>query len=716
DGVRIVPYYEQRTLVEACVRTVRDALLLGIVLVVVVLVMFLGGIRPAIVVGIAIPFSLLFATGFLKYLGFSANLMSLGGLSIAIGMLVDGTIVIVENVDRRLREATPSESRAGIIARACAEVGRPIVFAILIIIVVFLPLYTLQGVEGKTFRPLAIAVALAMAGSLVFAVLIAPVMADLLMRRPKAGAGHKAARENFVVRGLLVLYRPVLTFVMHRRGVAVTIAVGLIAVGLVVFPRLGSEFTPPLQEGTIILKLTMAPSISFEESKRITMIVERRLTPIPEVREIVTRIGRGEVGAHAHPINSAETYIALNPSDTWENAHSQEELLDYIRAHLGEIPGVRTNFTQPIAAAVDELLEGVRAELAVKLFGPDLDILKAKADEIADVVGAVRGAVDVQPDQVTGRPQLLIKIDRQAIARYGINVSDVQEVVSAAVGGESVGQIFEGIRRYDIQVRYQEQYRDTPEAIGRLLVHSPDGVWVPLRELATLEELVGPRQITRENNERFISIECNVHDRDIVSFVEEAQKAIDAQVDLPPGYLVTWGGQFKLQQEANRRLAVVIPITLLLVLILLFSAFGCLKNSLLIVFNIPLALVGGVVGLWISGQNLSVPASVGFIALFGIALENGMVLVTYINQLRAEGMSMDEASLQGAIMRLRPVLMTALTTGLGLTPLLFSTGVGSEVQRPLATVVLGGLITSTVLTLVVIPSIYKWFATKQVRA
>jgi cobalt-zinc-cadmium resistance protein CzcA len=425
---------------------------------------------------------------------------------------------------------------------------------------------------------------------------------------------------------------------------------------------------------------------------------------------VVSRIGRGEVGAHTDPINSAEINILLRPREEWRTARTQEDLERAIRDDLGKIPGVLTNFTQPIAMTVDELLEGVRAELAIKLVGSDLDVLIEKGGEIATLVQRVPGAEDVQVDQVTGTPQLVIRVDRGAVARYGMNVADVQRTIRAAVGGEVAGQVFEGIRRFDIFVRFAPEYRCTPDAIGRLLVHGPGKVRVPLSELAEIKEVVGPRQITRENTQRFITVQCNVVGRDIGSFVAEAQVIIDEKVDLPPGYLVTWGGQFRLQQEANRRLAVVIPITLLIVLLLLFSNFNSLGNSLLILLNIPLALVGGVVGLWATGQNLSVPASVGFIALFGIALENGMVLVTYLNQLLRGGVSIDEASVRGACLRLRPVLMTAATTALGLIPLLFSSGTGSEVQRPLATVVVGGLVTSTVLTLLVIPALYKWFA------
>ena len=517
-------------------------------------------------------------------------------------------------------------------------------------------------------------------------------------------------RENLPVRALLRLYRPVVTFFVRRRYLAVLMAVGLLITGLAIYPRLGSEFTPTLQEGTIVVRLTMAPSISLTESTRITQIAERRLMAIPEVTGAITRIGRGEVGAHTDPINSAEVFVLLQPKAAWREADTQQELETVIREQLGALPGVLVNFTQPIQMTVDELIEGVRAELAIKLFGDDLTVLKEKADEIVSVIRGVRGAADVQADQITGTPQLLITIDRHAIARYGINVADVQQVVRTAVGGETAGQIFEGIRRFDIRVRFAETARNTPAAIGDILVPGPGDLRVPLSQLAHIEEIVGPRQITREHNQRFITVQCNVNERDIGSFVAEGQEAIAANIDLPPGYLVTWGGQFRLQQEANRRLAVVVPITLLVVFLLLFSSFNSLKNTLLILLNIPLALVGGVVALWFTGQNLSVPSSVGFIALFGIALENGMVLVTCLNQLRREGMEMDAASIEGASLRLRPVLMTALTTALGLIPLLLSSGTGSEVQQPLATVVVGGLVTSTALTLLVIPAIYRWFA------
>ena len=712
-GVRIVPYYDQATLVAKCVKTVTDALIFGVVLVALVLLVFMGGLRPSVVVALSIPFSIFFAFILMKLFGISANLMSLGGLAIAIGMMVDGTIVMVENVDRLLRHAEPHESRLQIVARACSEVARPIVFAISIIIIVFLPLFTLQGVEGKTFKPLAYTVSLAMLGSLLFAILLAPVASHLLMRRPKSVRDGEGPKEAWIVKVLIRAYEPVISLFVNQRIFAVSLAVLMLTMGVLIFPRLGSEFVPRLNEGDLMVRVTMAPSISLEESRNTMLRFEKRLMEkFPEVERVVTRVGRGEVGAHADPVNSAEAFVALKPRGQWVNAREPEELYEKMGHAFETFPGAQFNFTQPIAAAVDELLTGTKAELAIKLFGPDMTVLQQKAAEIEAIIRQVPGAADVQKDQVAGTPQVLIRIDRPAIARYGINVADVQQVIKTAVGGETAGQIFEGIRRFDINVRFDPATRSGIDTLRHILIAGPGGEKVPLDQLAEISEVVGPRQITRENNQRFITVQCNVRGRDIGSFVEDGQRLLADQVSLPSGYLVTWGGQFELQQEANRRLMLVVPVTLLIVLLLLFSNFNSLKNTFLILLNIPLALVGGVVALWLSGQNLSVPASVGFIALFGIALENGMVLVTYLNQLLRDGVDIDRASIQGACLRLRPVLMTAITTALGLIPLLFSSGTGSEVQRPLATVVIGGLLTSTILTLLVVPALYKWFAPK----
>lgn len=711
EGVAIDPYYQQKTLVQSSVNTVTSALLQGIGLVVLILLVFIGGFRPSIVVSLAIPFSVLFATMAMDYFGISANLMSLGGLAIAIGMMVDGTIVMVENSDRLLRASDPAESKLHVISRACQEVAQPITFAILIVVLVFIPLFTLQGVEGNMFRPLAYTVSLAMFGSLIYALIGAPVFAALFMGQPKRRSDEAGgSREIWIVRLLVAIYRPVVSWFVRFRWLAVVLAAALLSVGAWIFPKLGSEFTPRLMEGDVIANLSMAPSVSLEETKRNSMIAESRLLQILEIEQAISRIGRGEVGAHADPINSVHMMVVLKPKTEWRDGFTQVDIENAMREALAGMPGVQVNITQPIQLSVDELIGGSKAQLAIKLFGNDLDVLKERGDTIATVVGEIAGAADVQTGQVIGSPQIVVRPDREAIARHGLNLAEVQELIEAAVGGVEAGQIYEGVQRYDIYVRYREDARDTVEDLRHLIVQTSDGALLPLDELATIEEIVGPRQIVRENNQRYLEIQANVVGRDIGGFVEEAQAAIDAAVVLPPGYLISWGGQYELQQEANQRLAVVVPVTLALIALLIYLSFGSIRNTALILLNIPLALVGGVAGLWLAGENLSVPSSIGFIALFGIALGNGMVLLTYLNQLCREGNLIDEASIEGACLRVRPVLMTAGTTLLGLLPLLLATGTGSEVQRPLAAVVIGGLVSSTILTLLVLPALYKWFA------
>jgi len=720
SGVKIVPYYQQKDLIQASVNTVTSALLQGILFVMLVLFLFMGSIRPSLVVIIAIPFSVLFTFIGMEYFGISANLMSFGGLAIAIGMMVDGTIVVVENIDRKLREGiventekNTSKNKIRMIMNASFEVVKPVVFAISIIIIVFIPLFSLQGVEGKTFKPLAYTIVFAMLGSLIFAVLLAPMFSSFLMKTPKAQ--KEKVKDSFIANfknRLLNIYGRFLFLFIKFRALSVVLAVFLLLLGGFLFTKLGTEFTPELKEGNLMVRLTLSPSIALTESIRITTLVEKRLLTIKQIKKVVTRIGRGEVGAHSDPVNSAEMYVLLDDKGGIVDSDIQEEVEEKIRKKLKGIPGVVVNISQPIEASIDELLEGVKAELSVKLFGDDLGKLKENADKISKLLKTVKGAQDIQVDQVAGAEQLVITPNRDKMSRYGINMEEVQNTIKIAIGGESVGKIFEGVKSFDIFVRYEESERKDKEAIENLIIKTEEGINIPLKEIADISEVSGYRQITRENNQRFITIQCNVDGRDIGSFVAEAQKKIDKEVDLPVGYFTAWGGQFKLQQEANKRLSVVIPITLLIIALLLFLSFNNIKNTILILLNIPLALVGGVVALWVSGQNLSVPATVGFIALFGIALENGMVLVTYLNTLVSEGMEVNKASIEAAKRRIKPVLMTAVTTGLGLIPLLISTSTGSEVQKPLATVVVGGLITSTILTLLVIPSLYKWFSDK----
>lgn len=714
EGVSLVPYYEQSSLVHQATGTVTTALWQGLLLVVIVLALFLGDLRSSVIVAASLPFSILLTFLAMRQFGISANLMSLGGLAIGIGMMVDAAIVVVENVFRWLREnPDPDEPRIHLVARAAREVGRPIAFAIAIVIIVFLPLFTLRGVEGTMFRPLAYTIALAMLGSLVFSLTVAPVLASFFLKRRESnddGPVSEEAREGpRWMRGVEERYRRLLAWALDHPKPVGGMTVALVAAGLLTFPFLGKEFIPTLNEGSMLVRVTMAPSIALTESTATVSRLEREFMEFPEVTQVVSRIGRGEVGAHADPVNNSEMFIDLLPQDEWSTADSREDLVVVMQERLGEVAGVQLNFTQPIAAAVDELLTGIRAQIAVKLFGDDLDVLLEKAGEIAAVVGEVEGASEVQVDQVTGQPQLRVELDRRALARYGISVDHVQQEIRAAIGGAAAGQVFDGERRWAIFVRFAQEDRERPSDVRGLLIDTPDGGLVPLEQVARIETLVGPRQISREDNQRFITVQMNVRGRDIGSFVEDAQAAIAESVELPPGYLLTFGGQFELAQAANRRLAVVVPITVLLIFSMLFASFNSLKEALLIILNIPLALVGGLIALLLGGLSLSVPASVGFIALFGIAVENGLVLVTYFNQLRVEdGLPIRDAVERGALLRLRPVLMTAATTSLGLIPLLLATGPGSEVQRPLAVAVIGGLVTSTALTLLVLPVLYRW--------
>ncbi|WP_300396206.1 CusA/CzcA family heavy metal efflux RND transporter [Henriciella sp.] len=706
DGVKAVPYYDQGALVEKAAATVTTALWQGALLVAVIVLIFLGGWRPSLVVVLSIPFSVGFAFVSMNMLGIGANLMTLGGVAIAIGMMVDGAIVIAENVDRGLRERREGEDSRTTVARSSAEVIAPLIAAVAVVIIVFLPLFSLQGTEGKTFRPLAASAALAMTGSLIYAALIAPAMALGLMRPPKSAEMEGDSR-------LASLIKPLAAFFVRRRLAAVGLAGVLLLVGGLSATRLGSEFTPALEEGDVLLRVTMAPSISLTEAKETSTRIEARLLDtFPEISSIVSRIGRGEVGAHADPVNSIEAFVALRPRSEWRDGISPNELRAAISENLGSFPGVRVNVGQPIAMSVDELLTGTKAQLAVKIFGPDTEVLLGGSQELQSILQAVPGASDVQADQITGAPQLVVSLNRPALGRYGLSVEEALDALRSGVGGAEAGAVFEGVRQFPVIVRYAEADRDTPEAIGRIILQSASGARVPLESVADIREIVGPRQITRENGERFIAVQLNVRGRDIGSYVADAQAAVAGQLDLPAGYRVEWGGQFELQREANERFAVVIPITLGIVLLILLLTFGRLKSAILILLNIPLALTGGAMALWIADLPISVPATVGFIALFGIALGNGMVLVSFMDDFARQGRDRDELAVEASGLRARPVLMTALTTALGLAPLLFAAGVGAEVQRPLATVVMGGLVSSTVLTLLVLPALHRWFAPK----
>ena len=742
-GVRVVPYYDQSDLVERAVGTVKEALLEGAILIVVILFLFLGNVRSALIVTAMLPLSLCLAVLLMNYFGFSANLMSLGGLAIGIGMMVDGGVVMVENVYRHLsedrhrtleqRQGSPGrretdfaygkdapngsvdpdegakqpsayhESKAHLILRSAKEVGRPIVFAIAIIILVFLPLFTLQGVEGKMFRPMAFAISFAMLGSLVFSLTVIPVLCAFFLK-----GGRE--EDTWIMRHIKRPYLPILRWSIANRKKMLIGAVGALIASLALVPLLGTEFVPVLEEGSILYRATLAPSAGLNEGLRTATELEKLTKTFPEVSDVVSKVGRAEAGGDPEPVNNIEAIVTLKVPKESQTGRSKGELIEAMEKKLAKFPGVALNFSQPIANRVDELLSGVKAQLAIQLFGDDLEQLVQTADRIQRVVRGISGAADVQVEQVTGQPQLQIKIDRAAIARYGINVEDVQEAIETAIGGEQAGQVFEGIRRFDINVRLLEPYRENLDAIGGLLVPTPGGrARVPLNQLASIGVVTGPKQISHDDGQRRIVIQLNVRGRDMGSFVAEAQQRIGQSVKLPTGYFLKWGGQFENQQRAMKRLAIIVPITIALIYLLLFSSFGSLKQAALIILNVPFALIGGILGLFISRQYLSVPASVGFIALFGVAVLNGVVLVSYINSLRRDGRSVADAVYEGTVLRLRPVLMTATVAILGLLPLLFSSGAGSEVQRPLAAVVVGGLLTSTALTLLLLPTLYGWF-------
>ncbi len=702
-GVTLLPYYNQSTLVESAVNTVTTALWQGAILVILLLALFLGNIRSAFIVALALPVCALVAAIFMGVAGMSANLMSLGGIAIAIGMLGDASIVVVENINRHLAiDNGNKKSKAEVIAAACREVARPITFSVSIIILVFVPLFTLEGVEGKMFSPMALTISFALLGSLLAALLFSPVLSSILLKQ-------RPQKEPVVLNALKRGYTGLLRWVLRFRVIVLAATFAVFAGSLALIPFLGTEFIPTLEEGVVQINVTMAPSISLDKATETIMKLERTIKEFPEVEQTVAKVGRPEAGSHPHPVNFANIQLTLKPQETWQNYRNKEELVEALNERLAVYPGIQLNFTQPIQNLFDELLSGVRTQLAIKLYGEDLAVLRSTAEEIKSVIEDVPGLVDLATEQSFGQPQVQIIADRDACARYGVDVSDILEIVELAIGGEVIDQIFLNTRRFGIHVRFDEHYRDDPEAIKNLLIHTAEGTFLPLSQLAEVKKLVGPIQINREKNQRRWVISANVRGRDLGGVVSDIQNRVRKNIDLPPGYYLEYGGQFENQQRAMKRLAIIVPITLGLIFLLLYLSLNSATNAILIFVNVPLALTGGILGLYLTGAYLSVPASVGFIALFGIAVQNGLVLITYIHQLRQKGSAATEAIIQACSQRLRPVLMTALTTVLGLVPLLFSHGMGSEVQRPLATVVVGGIMTSTLLTLIVLPALYVTF-------
>lgn len=707
-GVELVPFYDRTDLVKKAIHTVTKALGEGAVFVLIILIVLLADVRSALIVTLILPLAALFAFIMMKWWGLSANLMSLGGLAIGIGMMVDGAVVMVENIHRHLTEKSDlarhqQANKVETVLYAAKEVGRPIVFGIAIIIIVFLPLFTLQGFEGKMFAPLAFTISFALLGSLILSLTLVPTLCTFFLKQ----VPHE--HDPFHIRWLKNFYLVTLKPCVRRPLLVVVPAVLALISSFLLVPLIGTEFLPALDEGAIALNVFKIPSVSLPQSADLETSVEKVVRRFPEVINIVSKTGRAEIAADPMGPELSDVIITLKPHEEWTTAKTKEELVAKMREELEEIPGVAISFSQPIAMRVDELVSGVKTAVGIKIFGEDLSILTQKADQVARVLGTIHGAADINVEKLSGLAYLQIEIDRDKIARYGINVSDIQAVIETAIGGKEASKVYEGLKVFGLAVRFPESARNDVEPISQILVPSPGGALIPLGQLAKVYITEGPAQISREMGQRRIVIQSNVSGRDLGGFVKEAQMKIDASVKLPPGYIMTWGGQFENQQRAMKRFAIVVPITITSIFLLLFSSFNSAKQALLIIMNIPFALIGGILALIIGRFNLSVSASVGFIALFGVAVLNGIVMVSYFNELRREGMTVDDAVVKGAVLRLRPVLITASVAALGLVPMLFATGPGSEIQKPLAAVVIGGLVSSTLLTLYILPTLYRVF-------
>jgi cobalt-zinc-cadmium resistance protein CzcA len=701
-GLKLVPYYDRSTIVWQSIRTILRTLAEGALLVIVVLYLLLRNIRGAFVVVMSLPLATLITFIVMKQSGLSANLMSLGGLAISLGMIIDATTIQVENVQRHLGMLTDPTRKLSTVLRAVMEVCRPSIFGELIIALTFLPIVTLQGMEGKMFSPLAITVSIALFASLFLSVFITPVLCAYFL---KPGMERRNAPLELLKR----LYLRVLDLRLRAPLLILAELVVLVAVALYLIPRLGTEFIPVMDEGAFDMDFNLIPGVSLDKAMEITNLIEQRLMKFPEMVTLVSRTGQTGVPLEARGVDRTGFVGMLKPKEEWQTARTREALADKMRNALADIPGMTFSFSQPIQCRIDELVAGTRAQLIMRLFGEDIDILKDKTQEIAHVLRQIRGCADLVVEKVSGRPYIDIRVDRNKIARYGVNVRDVLAVIEIAIGGKAATQVYEGNRSFDLTVRFPEAQRDSREKLADILVGTSDGIGIPLSQLADISLEEGPVEISRDNGMRYMGVELNVVGRDIGTFVAEAQRKVRQQVALPVGTSMAWGGQFENQQRAMRRLAIITPLVVILVLVLLFLAIKSLRLSLLVFLNLPFALMGGVFTLWLARLYLSVPASVGFITLLGVAVLNGLVLVSCILQLRAEGRAAKQAVRDACALRLRPILMTASITVFSLIPIMFATGPGSEVQRPLAVVVVGGLFTSTLATLLVLPCLYVWF-------
>jgi cobalt-zinc-cadmium resistance protein CzcA len=702
EGVHIHPFYDQTHLVEQTIQTVETNLVEGGILVIAVLLFMLGNLRAALIVAATIPLSMMFSFMGMKALGLTANIMSLGAIDF--GMIVDGSIVMVENTLRKLSHADKPDTMA-IIQDSVREMARPILFGVLIITVVYMPILSLQGMEYKMFSPMVFTVTFALLGSLLVALALVPVLCSFFLR------GKVTEKESLLVQKIRAPYLRLLEKALNHRRQTVGIAVIGFMLAVLSLPFLGSEFVPELDEGSFIIETRNLPSISLPEATQVSTQIEKALKNVPEIKTLVSKTGRPELATDPMGVYQTDVYVILKPKSSWRMGLTKEKLADELRMRLAkQVPGANFNFTQPIAMRVDELVSGVRSDIAIKLFGDDLNVLSEKASEIERIMRDLKGVTDLQTEKLSGSGQLLITPDRTKMAAYGVNVSDLRNLIETAIIGHPVSEILEGKKRFTLRVRFPQGANMDPESIGDLLVESSNGQRIPLAQLAKVEFGEGLEAVNREFGQRRIIVQMNVKDRDIGSLVQEGKERIAHSIKLPPGYYIQWGGQFENQQRAMTRLMIVVPLSILIIFFLLMATFSSIRHALLVILNIPFALIGGVIALWVRGMYLSVPAAIGFIALFGVAILNGLVLIATINRLRDEGRDLHTAILEGADTRLRPVLMTAVVAMLGFMPMAVSHGSGAEVQKPLATVVIGGLVTSTLLTLVVLPVLYAWIS------
>jgi cobalt-zinc-cadmium resistance protein CzcA len=701
EGVRVNVFYDRTELIDACIHTVVKATLEGGFFVILILFLFVAELRTALVVVFSLPFTFLVSFIVMRLTGMSSNLMSLGGLAFSVGMVVDASIVVVENVRRHLAENHQDADKRQIVINAVGEVARPVAFSVFIIVVILAPLFTLQGIEGKMFAPMALTMLVALLVSLAVALTVVPVIsASVLKLAPE--------KEFMFIRLFHRGYLKLLSGAIRWPIVTLSVAFAVLASVVVLVPMVGTDFMPALDEGSIAINVVRLPNASLDGSAKVAGVIEQRLQKFSEIETVISKTGRAEISEDPMGPEQTDVFIMLKPRREWKSERKNKaELLEAIQQDLAVIPGLRFSYSQPIALRVNELISGVKSDLAVKIFGPDLDVLKRFADRVAPLMQAVEGAEDVKVEQISGMSQLNLLIDRSAVARYGINVADVNEAIETAVAGKVAGTLIEGQRRFALVVRYPEASRADVPQIERLLIRAPNNVRIPLSQVAKVELVEAPAQISRENGVRRVVVEANVRGRDLGGFVKDVQASIAALIkELPSGYYVDYGGQFENQQRAMRQLSLVVPVALILILVFLFLALDSVVNSLLVILNLPFALIGGIIAVVAFDISLSVSAAVAFIVLLGIAVQNGVILMAFFRQLRERGRTVSETVREGCDLRFRPLLMTALTSFIGHFPMLYATGSGADIQRPLAVVVMGGLITSTLLTLIVLPTLY----------